>query len=67
MSSIFSSFFNKDKDNKRPGKIIYTNERPENKAEIKFKANIYGQVQGVGFRYTTTHLAKQMGGKWYRS
>ena len=27
---------------------------------IKFKANIYGQVQGVGFRYTTVHLAKKI-------
>ncbi len=60
MVSIFNSFFNKDKENRKPGKIIYTNERPENNDEIKFKANIYGQVQGVGFRYTTTHLAKKM-------
>ena len=28
--------------------------------KIKFKANVYGRVQGVGFRYTTTHLAKQL-------
>ena len=61
MGSIFNSFFNKNKDNRKPGEIIYTNERPENDDEIKFKANIYGQVQGVGFRYTTTHLAKKMG------
>lgn len=61
MGSIFNSFFNKDRDNRTTGEIIYKNEKPENTDQIKFKANIYGHVQGVGFRYTTTHLAKQMG------
>lgn len=60
MSSIFNQFFNKDKNERIPGKIIYTNEQPENDQVIKFKANIYGQVQGVGFRYTTVHLAKKI-------
>lgn len=60
MSSIFNQFFNKDKNERILGKIIYTNEQPENDQVIKFKANIYGQVQGVGFRYTTVHLAKKI-------
>lgn len=60
MSSMFNDFFNKDKDERTPGKIVYTNDPPENDSFIKFKANIYGRVQGVGFRYTTVHLAKKI-------
>lgn len=61
MSSIFDSFFNKDKENREPSEIEYKNEKPENGDVIKIKAQIFGQVQGVGFRYTTTELAKQLG------
>lgn len=60
MSSIFNSFFNKDRENRVPGEIIYQNKKTDSLDKIKFKANIYGKVQGVGFRYTTTHLAKQL-------
>lgn len=60
MGSIFNSFFNKDRENRTPGDIVYKNEKPKNTEQIKFKANIYGQVQGVGFRYSTTHLAKKI-------
>lgn len=60
MSSIFNSFFNKDRENRAAGEIIYQNEKPDSTDKIKFKANVYGRVQGVGFRYTTTHLAKQL-------
>ena len=60
MSSIFNSFFNKDRENREPGEIIYQNNKPDSLDKIKFKANIYGKVQGVGFRYTTTRLAKQL-------
>ena len=60
MSSIFNSFFNKDRENREPGEIIYQNKKPDSLDKMKFKANIYGKVQGVGFRYTTTHLAKQL-------
>ena len=60
MSSIFNSFFNKDRENREPGEIIYQNKKPDSLDKIRFKANIYGKVQGVGFRYTTTHLAKQL-------
>ncbi len=61
MGSIFNQFFNQDKDNRTPGEIIYKNDATKKSDHIKFKANIYGQVQGVGFRYTTVHLAKQIG------
>ena len=60
MSSIFREFFNSRKDNKNPGEIKYKNEKPENKDPIKIKAQVYGVVQGVGFRYTTKHLADQL-------
>ena len=60
MSSIFDSFFNKDKENRKPGKVEYKNELPENENTLKIKAKVYGQVQGVGFRFTTTELAKQL-------
>lgn len=60
MGSIFNHFFNKDRNERIPGEIIYTNKQPENDPIIKFKANIYGRVQGVGFRYTTVHLAKKI-------
>lgn len=61
MGSIFNQFFNKDKDYRKPGKIIYQNERPNDSNSVKIRVNIYGIVQGVGFRYTTTYLAKQLG------
>lgn len=61
MSSIFDSFFNKDKEERTPSEIEYKNEQPDNEDPVKVKVQIYGQVQGVGFRYTTTELAKQIG------
>lgn len=60
MSSIFDRFFNKDKENRKPSAIEYKNEKPEDQDPTKIKAQIYGQVQGVGFRYTTTETAKQL-------
>jgi len=60
MSSIFDSFFNKDKENRKPGKVEYKNNPPENESPLKIKAQVYGQVQGVGFRFTTTELAKRL-------
>lgn len=61
MTSIFNSFFNKDKENREPAKIDYQNEQPEDMDPIKIKASVFGRVQGVGFRYTTTELAKNLG------
>lgn len=61
MSSIFNDFFNKDKENRQPGKVDYKNDKPENTEKLKIKASIFGRVQGVGFRYSTTHTAKQIG------
>src|SRR5690625_2926493 len=60
MSSIFKDFFNSRPDDKKPSEIKYQNEKPENKEPIKIKAQVYGVVQGVGFRYTTKHLADQL-------
>lgn len=61
MSSIFKDFFNSGRENKKPSEIEYRNDKPENTETIKIKAQIYGVVQGVGFRYTTKHLADQLG------
>lgn len=60
MSSIFEQFFNKNKDQKTPGRIIYKNNEPTDSDILKIKATVYGTVQGVGFRFTTVHLAKQL-------
>lgn len=61
MSSIFKEFFNSDRENKKTGKIEYRNDKPKNAEIIKIKAQVYGIVQGVGFRYTTKYLADQLG------
>lgn len=61
MSSIFKDFFNSGRENKKPSEIEYRNDKPENTETIKIKAQVYGVVQGVGFRYTTKHLADQLG------
>lgn len=61
MSSIFKDFFKSGRENKNPSEIEYRNDKPENTETIKIKAQVYGVVQGVGFRYTTKHLADQLG------
>ena len=60
MTSIFNQFFNLGKNNREPGKIKYINERPTQMDPVKIKAKIYGRVQGVGFRFTTVQLAKDL-------
>ncbi len=60
MTSIFNQFFNNNKNNREPGEIIYKNEKPKDMNFLKIKANIYGVVQGVGFRFTTVQLAKKL-------
>lgn len=61
MTSIFDQFFNLNKEDRKIAKIEYKNKRESNKEPIKMKATVYGRVQGVGFRFTTTHLAKKIG------
>lgn len=61
MSSIFNEFFNLGKDNRKVAEIEYLNEYNEETNQLKIIAKIYGLVQGVGFRYTTIHLAKDLG------
>ncbi len=61
MSSIFNDFFEKRQNNKKTGEIKYKNEQPINQDVIKIKAKVEGYVQGVGFRYTTVHVAKKIG------
>lgn len=61
MSSIFDNFLNKDKENREPSEVKYKNDKPENEDIIKIKAQVFGRVQGVGFRYTTTEIAKDLG------
>lgn len=61
MTSIFDQFFNLNKDDRKVAEIKYTNKRHSNKEPVKIKASVFGRVQGVGFRFTTTHLAKKLG------
>lgn len=61
MTSIFKDFFNLDKDDRKPAEIEYLNERNADDDPVKIKASVIGRVQGVGFRFTTSHLAKELG------
>lgn len=61
MSSIFDSFFNLDKENRKPSEIRYKNDYIEDQGIVKAKVNVQGVVQGVGFRFTTKKLADQLG------
>lgn len=61
MTSIFNDFFNLDKDDRQPAEINYTNTCNPSNEQIKIKATVYGRVQGVGFRFTTKHLATSLG------
>lgn len=60
MGSIFNQFFNQGKKDRKAGEIVYLNDFPSDEETLKIKAYIYGLVQGVGFRYSTVHLAKQL-------
>jgi len=57
MSSIFDNLFNKEKNNSSDGEIEYIGEKPESTDDIKVTVRIFGQVQGVGFRYSTKEAA----------
>ena len=61
MTSIFKQFFNQGKNDREPAKIEYINDRNSEKDRIAITAQIYGRVQGVGFRFTTDQLAKELG------
>lgn len=61
MPSILDDFFNKGRNDRKPGEIKYKNEKTVDQTTIKFKAKIYGRVQGVGFRFTTKYLADKLG------
>lgn len=62
MYSIFENYFNsQNKNNPSSGEIIYLNEEPTEPTEWKIIVKIFGNVQGVGFRYATVHLANQLG------
>lgn len=60
MSSIFNQFFNLGKDDRQPAKIEYVNSKNTDMNPVKITAKIYGRVQGVGFRFTTVQLAKNL-------
>lgn len=59
MTSFFDQFF-KNKPNDKKAPIHYQNEQPPKMDPVKIKAYIFGQVQGVGFRYTTEMLAEKV-------
>ena len=61
MKALFNQFFRNNKDGGDPGEVEYVNERPENQEELKITAIAEGLVQGVGFRYSTYYLAKELG------
>lgn len=60
MTSIFNDFFNLNKEDREPAEIEYLNNKKSNKDLVKIKVSIVGRVQGVGFRFTTKHLADQL-------
>ena len=61
MTSIFDRFFNLNKEDRKEAEIKYINERSSNEEPVKVKVTVFGRVQGVGFRFTTVHLAENLG------
>src|SRR5699024_10393208 len=61
MSSMFREFFNKGKNRESKGEVIYTNEPTETGARQKARMEMSGQVQGVGFRFSTKQAADDLG------
>jgi len=57
MSSIFDDFFNNSNNHSSDAEIEYMGEKPENTDNTKITVRIFGQVQGVGFRYSTKEAA----------
>lgn len=60
MTSIFDDFFNQNKDKRKAAEINYLNKQDSTKEPVKIKIQVYGRVQGVGFRFTTKHLADEL-------
>ncbi len=61
MSSILDNFFDKGKNRKSNGQVSYLNDRPSGDGQVKITAQITGQVQGVGFRFSTQQAAQELG------
>ncbi|WP_080146817.1 acylphosphatase [Marinilactibacillus piezotolerans] len=61
MGSLFDSFLNKGKQNKQPAPVDYLNERNPHTDQDKISAQVYGHVQGVGFRMSTKQAADEIG------
>ncbi|WP_208558624.1 acylphosphatase [Marinilactibacillus kalidii] len=61
MGSIFDDFFKKGQDNKTVGSVEFVNERDKQAEKNKVSIHIYGNVQGVGFRFTTKQAADEIG------
>lgn len=61
MSSLFKNFFEKSQSDNKPGKIEYIGKEPTSDEQVKISVKIYGQVQGVGFRFSTKQAADQLG------
>ena len=61
MTSIFNDFFNQNKEDREVATIEYLNNRETTKEPVKIEATIHGRVQGVGFRFSTIQLAKNIG------
>lgn len=61
MSSIFKNFFQKGQDENTPGEVEYIGEAPASTENVKVTIKVLGQVQGVGFRFTTKEAADQIG------
>lgn len=61
MNSLFNQLFRNNRDGGKPGEIEYLNDKPREQENLKISAVIEGLVQGVGFRYSTYYLAKELG------
>lgn len=61
MTSILDDFFDKGKNRKSNGQVSYLNDRPSGDGQVKITAQITGQVQGVGFRFSTQQAAQKLG------
>lgn len=53
---IFNDMFNK-KNNSSDAEVEYKGEKPGSTDKVKVNARVFGQVQGVGFRYSTKEAA----------
>lgn len=61
MKSIFDDFLNKSQGDNPAASIDYINERDKQADKVKVAIQVYGTVQGVGFRFTTKQTADEIG------